>query len=61
MYVNGYMLLAIYVLAVLAAAISIYSLWILEEMKENGIKWIKLNQELKEKIEQLEYISKFRK
>jgi CHASE3 domain sensor protein len=61
MYVDGYMLLAIYVLAVLAAAISVYSLWTLEEMKENGKKWVALNQELMEKVKQLEYISKFRK
>jgi flagellar basal body-associated protein FliL len=34
MFVDGYMLLAIYLLAVLAAAISIYALWTLEEIKQ---------------------------
>lgn len=61
MYVDGYMLLAIYVLAVLAAAISVYALWTLEEIKSNGKKWVALNRELMEKIKQLEYISKFKK
>ncbi len=61
MYVDGYMLLAIYILAVLAAAVSVYSLWTLEEMKANGKKWVELNQELKEKVKELEYLSKFRK
>ncbi len=61
MYVDGYLLLAIYILAVLAAAVSVYSLWTLEEMKANGEKWVELNQELIEKVKQLEYLSKFKK
>jgi hypothetical protein len=35
MYVDGYMLLAIYLLAVLAAAISVYALWSLEEIRKH--------------------------
>jgi flagellar basal body-associated protein FliL len=34
MYVDGYMLLVIYVIAVLAAAISVYALWTLEEIRQ---------------------------
>lgn len=34
MYVDGYMLLAIYLLSVIAVAISIYALWTLEEIKQ---------------------------
>lgn len=33
MYVDGYMLLAIYVIAVLALAVSIYAVWSLEEIR----------------------------
>ncbi len=33
MYVDGYMLLAIYFIAVLALAVSAYSLWSLEEIR----------------------------
>lgn len=33
MYVNGYMLLAIYFIAVLALAVSVYALWSLEEIR----------------------------
>ncbi len=35
MYVDGYMLLIIYLLAVFAAAISVYSLWTLEEIRRH--------------------------
>jgi CHASE3 domain sensor protein len=34
MYVDGYMLLVIYIIAVLAAAISVYALWTLEEIRQ---------------------------
>lgn len=34
MYVDGYMLLAIYIIAVLALAISVYALWTLIEVEE---------------------------
>jgi hypothetical protein len=33
MYVDGYMLLAIYFIAVLALAVSVYALWSLEEIR----------------------------
>lgn len=35
MYVDGYMLLVIYLLAVFAAAISVYALWTLEEIRRH--------------------------
>lgn len=34
MYVDGYMLLAIYFIAVLALAVSVYALWSLEEIRQ---------------------------
>jgi uncharacterized membrane protein YhiD involved in acid resistance len=34
MYVDGYLLLVIYLIAVLAAAISVYALWTLKEVEE---------------------------
>jgi hypothetical protein len=34
MYVDGYMLLAIYAIAVLALAVSVYALWSLEEIRQ---------------------------
>ncbi len=34
MYVDGYMLLAIYLLSVIAAVISLYALWTLEEIRQ---------------------------
>lgn len=34
MYVNGYMLLAIYFIAVVALGISIYALWTLKEVED---------------------------
>jgi hypothetical protein len=34
MYVDGYMLLAIYVIAVIALGISVYALWTLKEVEE---------------------------
>ena len=33
MYVDGYMLLALYAIAVLALAVSVYALWSLEEIR----------------------------
>jgi flagellar basal body-associated protein FliL len=43
MYVDGYMLFAIYAIAVLALAVSVYALWSLEEIrryyeKKNNLK-----------------------
>ncbi len=35
MYVDGYMLLIIYLLAVFAAAVSVYALWTLEEIRQH--------------------------
>jgi hypothetical protein len=35
MYVDGYFLLVIYLIAVLAAAISVYALWSLEEIRRH--------------------------
>ena len=34
MYVDGYLLLVIYLIAVLAAGISVYALWTLKEVEE---------------------------
>jgi hypothetical protein len=34
MYVDGYMLFAIYFIAVLALAVSVYALWSLEEIRQ---------------------------
>lgn len=54
MYVDGYMILAIYIFACGALLIALWMFLTLEDMKDNGKKWIKLNQELLEKIERLE-------
>jgi flagellar basal body-associated protein FliL len=35
MYIDGYMLLVIYLLAVFAAAVSIYALWTVEEIRQH--------------------------
>lgn len=35
MYVDGYMLLIIYLLAVFGAAVSVYALWTLEEIRQH--------------------------
>jgi hypothetical protein len=35
MYVDGYFLLVIYLIAVLAAAVSVYALWTLEEIRRH--------------------------
>jgi flagellar basal body-associated protein FliL len=35
MYVDGYMLLVIYLLSVFAAAVSVYALWTLEEIRRH--------------------------
>lgn len=39
MYVDGYMLFAIYFIAVLALAVSTYALWSLEEIRKYYSKW----------------------
>lgn len=54
MYVDVYMLLAIYVFAAGALLIALWMFLTLEDMKDNGKKWVKLNQELLEKVERLE-------
>jgi hypothetical protein len=54
MYVDGYMLLAIYIFAAGALLVALWMFLTLEDMKENGKKWVKLNQELMEKINRLE-------
>jgi hypothetical protein len=54
MYVDGYMLLAIYIFAAGALLVALWMFLTLEDMKENGKKWVKLNQELVEKINRLE-------
>jgi hypothetical protein len=54
MYVDGYMILAIYIFAAGALLVALWMFLTLEDMKENGKKWVKLNQELMEKINRLE-------
>jgi hypothetical protein len=54
MYVDGYMLLLIYVFAASALILALWMFLTLEDMKSNGEKWIKLNQDLLEKIQRLE-------
>ncbi len=61
MYVDGYMLLVIYVFAAGALLISLWMFLTLEEMKANGKKWVELNQELMEKIKRLEYQSLYKR
>ena len=53
MYVDGYMLLVVYLFASGALLISLWMFLTLEEMKANGKKWVELNQELMEKIKRL--------
>lgn len=43
-----------FIMGGLAVVISLYALLTLDEIKENGKTWIKLNRELKEKIDRLE-------
>jgi flagellar basal body-associated protein FliL len=43
MYVDGYLLLVIYLIAVLAAGISVYALWTLKEVEEQFKKKDKSN------------------
>jgi hypothetical protein len=57
MYVDGYMLLAIYIFAAGALLVALWMFLTLEDMKENGKKWVKLNQELLEKVQRLERTS----
>ncbi len=54
MYVDGYMLLLIYVFAASALILALWMFLTLEDMKSNGEKWIKLNQDLLEKVQRLE-------
>jgi hypothetical protein len=61
MYINGYMLLVIYLFAAGAFLISLWMFLTLDEMKENGKKWVELNQELIEKIKKLEYQSLYKR
>jgi cell division protein ZapA (FtsZ GTPase activity inhibitor) len=43
-----------FIMGGIAVIISLYALLTLDEIKKNGKEWVKLNQELKKKIEQLE-------
>jgi hypothetical protein len=43
-----------FVMGGIAILISLYALLTLDEMKENGKRWIELNRELKNKIDTLE-------
>ena len=43
-----------FIMGGIAIIISLYALLTLDEMKKNGQTWIKLNQELKEKVNKLE-------
>jgi hypothetical protein len=61
MYIDGYMLLVIYLFAAGALLISLWMFLTLEEMKANGKKWVELNQELIEKIKKLEYQSLYKR
>ncbi len=54
MYVDGYMLLLIYIFAAGALILALWMFLTLEDMKSNGEKWIKLNRELLEKVQRLE-------
>jgi hypothetical protein len=58
MYIDGYMLLVIYLFASVAFLASIWMFFTIEELKSNGKTWIKLNEELLKKVEQLENSSK---
>lgn len=61
MYVDGYILLVIYLFASGALLISLWMFLTLDEMKANGKKWVELNQELIEKIKKLEYQSLYKR
>lgn len=61
MYIDGYMILAIYLFSCGALLIALWMFLTLEEMKENGKKWVELNQELLEKVKRLEYQSSFKR
>jgi heme/copper-type cytochrome/quinol oxidase subunit 4 len=54
MFVETWMLLVIYAFAAVSLLIALWMFLTLEEMKSNGKKWVKLNQELLEKVEKLE-------
>lgn len=54
MYVETWMILAIYIFAAGALLIALWMFLTLEDMKANGKKWVELNQELLEKVERLE-------
>jgi hypothetical protein len=43
-----------YIMGAISLLISLYVWLTVDEMKQNGLTWIKLNRELKEKIEQME-------
>lgn len=43
-----------YIMGALALLISLYVWLTVDEMKKNGVAWIKLNRELKQKIESME-------
>lgn len=43
-----------FIMGGIAVIISLYALLTLDEIKKNGETWIKLNRELKEKIDRLE-------
>lgn len=43
-----------YIMGALSLLISLYVWLTVDEMKKNGIAWIKLNRELKQKIESME-------
>jgi hypothetical protein len=58
MYLNGYVLLVIYLFASGAFLVALWMFLTIEELKENGKTWIKLNEELLKKVEQLENSSK---
>jgi hypothetical protein len=43
-----------FIMGAIALIISLYVWLTVDEMKQNGLTWIKLNRELKKKIERLE-------
>ena len=55
------MLLIIYLFASGAFLVSLWMFLTLDELKENGKKWVELNQELIEKIKKLEYQSLYKR
>lgn len=54
MFIETWMLLVIYAFAAFSLLIALWMFLTLEEMKENGKQWVKLNQELLGKVERLE-------